>query len=137
MDSEGQIYIKNRIKESINFGKIIIFFMKFKQIKMNAVCYKGDLIVFPSEVEANLRKHENIIDANVFSITNGQGVDLCGCAWIVLKDKSKKPTLGELQAMCSKRVLQYIKFVDDFPTNENGKTSKIEMSRLYKQELNL
>lgn len=93
--------------------------------------------MFPSEVEANLRKHENIIDANVFSITNGQGVDLCGCAWIVLKDKSNEPTLGELQSMCSKRVLQYVKFVDDFPTNENGKTSKIEMSRLYKQELNL
>lgn len=93
--------------------------------------------MFPSEVETSLRDHPNILDANVFSITNNEGLDLCGCAWIILRDKSKEPTIDELQALSGKQVLKYVKFVDDFLMNDNGKTSKIDMSRLFKQELNL
>ena len=93
--------------------------------------------MFPSEVEASLRDHPNILDANVFSIINNEGLDLCSCAWIILRDKSKEPTIDQLQALCGKQVLKYVKFVDDFLMNDNGKTSKIDMSRLFKQELNI
>jgi len=92
--------------------------------------------VFPSEVESVLRTHENIAEASVFSIVNN-GVDICGCGWIIFKDKTIKTTVEELQAMCGKRVLEHVKFVDDYPTNENGKVVKLEMARLYRQELNL
>lgn len=94
------------------------------------------MIVFPSEVESVLRTHENIADASVFSINNN-GVDICGCAWVILKDKTKMTTVEELQAMCGKRVLEHIKFVDDFPLSEIGKVLKIKMSRLYQLELGL
>lgn len=107
-------------------------FLKF-EIFHRANC-KGDLIVFPSEVESVLRSHENVADAHVFSIVENQ-VDKYGCAWTILKDKSKPTSVEELQAMCGKRVIEFVKFVDDFPVSENGKVLKIEMSRLYQLEL--
>lgn len=96
----------------------------------------GDLIVFPSEVESILRSHENIADAHVFSIVENQ-VDKYGCAWIMLKDKQKPTSVHELQSLCGKRVLEHVKFVDDFPVSENGKVLKTEMARLFKLELGL
>lgn len=94
------------------------------------------MIVFPSEVESVLRSHENVADAQVFSIVENQ-VDKYGCAWVILKDKNGSTSVKELQAMCGKRVIEYVKFVDDFPVSENGKVLKTEMSRLFKLELGL
>lgn len=91
--------------------------------------------MFPSEVESTLRTHENVAEASVFSITNEQGLDLSGCAWVILKDKSKPTSVEELQRMCGRRVVENVKFVEDFPLSDNGKVLKIEMSRLYKLEL--
>lgn len=98
--------------------------------------FKGDLIIFPSEVESVLRAHENIADVHVFSIVENE-VDKYGCAWIRLKEKTKPISVEELQSLCGKRVLEYVKFVEDFPISENGKVLKIEMARLFKLELNL
>lgn len=95
------------------------------------------MIVFPSDIESTLRTHENVLDASVFSITDGKGLDLCGCAWIILKDKSETTQVEELQMMVAKRVLQHVKFVEDFPVNENGKTDKKEMARHFRIELNM
>lgn len=64
-------------------------------------------------------------------------MDKYGCAWVILKNKSKPTKIEELQAMCGKRVIEFVKFVNDFPVSENGKVLKGEMSRLFKLELNL
>lgn len=93
--------------------------------------------MFPSEIESVLRTHENVAEASVFSIKNDQGLDLCGCAWIILKDKKKKTTIEEIQAMCGKKVLENVKFVDDYPLNSNGKINKLEMASIFKTELEL
>ena len=93
--------------------------------------------MIPSEIESILRSHENVADASVFSITNNSGLDIFGCAWIILKDKSKQTDPEELRALSGRKVLDHIKFVDDFLMNENGKISKILMSKSFKSYLNI
>ena len=99
----------------------------------------GDMTIFPSEVESALRTHENVADASVFSIKTEHGLDLCGCAWVILKDKTRATSIDELRSVCGveRGMIEHIKFVNDFPTSENGKIVKIKMASLYKQELNI
>jgi acyl-coenzyme A synthetase/AMP-(fatty) acid ligase len=104
---------------------------------MTVFKFIGDMLIIPSEIELALRTHENVADANVFSITNSSGLDMCGCAWIILKDKRKNTSIEELKAIVGRKSIDYIKIVDDFPINENGKVVKTEMSRRFKIELNL
>lgn len=122
---------------------LLVSFSKLKKILGSKIKFKqklkDDQQYFPSEVESILRTFDNIAEANVFSIGNGK-FDIYACAWIILKDKSKHTSVDEIKSFCNKEVkllLNYIKFVDTFPTSANGKVFKSELSSLYKNELNL
>ena len=116
IDRDGYVYYKNRLKERINFGNVIIF---------------------PNDIESALRTHANVANASVFSIKNEFGIDLRACAWVILKDEAINTSVEELRSICGSGSIQHIKFVHDFPINENGKICKIKMSNLYKLELNI
>ena len=103
--------------------------------------------MFPSDLECFLRtSHEAILDANVFSIAKN-GYDEYLCAWIILKTNSTSDnkevtiTIGEINQMLRGRIHSnrklFIKIVNDFPTSSNGKVMKKDLTRIFKQELNL
>lgn len=80
--------------------------------------------------------HENVFDANVFSI-NVNGNENRLCAWVILKDKSKIPSVDEMKEICGTMPLKYVKFVNEFIVSSVNKVLKTEMAKIYKKELNL
>lgn len=98
-----------------------------------------DSKVFPSEVEAFLRTHENVNEASVFSLSV-DGFEKYICAWIILKDETQATTSKDIKSFCdkhlsSKRSPHFVKIVKDFPLGSTGKTLKTEMAKIYKKEL--
>ena len=59
------------------------------------------------------------------------------CAWIILKDKTKPISHEKIRYLSGVKHLKYIKFVDNFPIGATGKILKTELTKLYRQELNL
>ena len=91
-------------------------------------------------MEAVIREHPNVSAVQVFGVKKSDFEDIL-CAWIILKDPSKT-SLDDLRSFCQKRISVYknpkhIKIVKDFPTSSIGKILKSEMSKIYKQELNI
>ena len=88
-----------------------------------------------------LLKHPNIIEAVVFGIpVNIYEQELC--AWVRLRSLDTKTSVEDVVNFCSQRLIDYqvprfIKFVQEFPANKMGKYVRVEMSRIFKNELGI
>jgi fatty-acyl-CoA synthase len=124
MDADGYFYFQNRIKDVL-FG-------------LNS----GRMEIYPVQVENELRQHNNVFEVVVFGIAiNAYASHVC--AWVKLKDTSLNTDAEELQNFLREnrlpefKIPQYIKFVDEFPTNSLNKYLRTDMSKMYKEELKL
>jgi fatty-acyl-CoA synthase len=106
MDEDGFLYFKSRSKD------III---------------RGGTNIYPAEVEAFIRTNPKIIDACVFGIPDERlGEEVA--VWIRIKPNTNF-TLDELKLFCEGQIAKfkipkYMKIVDAFPFNPNGKVMR-------------
>ena len=119
MDSEGYLYFKSRSKD---------------------VIIRGGANIYPAEVEAFLRTNPKIMEVHVFGVPDQRLTEEV-CAWIKLKP-NETLTDDELRQFCKGNISQfkiprYIKFVNSFPVNVNGKVLRNVMEEMSKQEFNL
>jgi fatty-acyl-CoA synthase len=119
MDEQGYLYFKSRCKD------III---------------RGGVNIYPAEVEAFLRTHPKVLDAAVVGVPDKRfGEEVC--AWLKLKP-NETMTYDELKKFCTGNIAvfkipKYMKVVDAFPINANGKMMKNKIVEMAKKDLNL
>lgn len=119
MDEEGYLNIVGRIKDMI---------------------IRGGENVYPKEIEAFLRTHPKVNDAQVIGIPDekyGEAV----MAWIIVND-GVEISEQELLDFCKGtiahyKVPKYFKFVDECPKTVTGKIRKVEMREISIKELGL
>ena len=119
MDEEGYLNIVGRIKDMI---------------------IRGGENVYPKEIEAFLRTHPKVNDAQVIGVPDekyGEAV----MAWIIVNE-GVKITEQELVDFCKGtiahyKVPRYFKFVDECPKTVTGKIRKVEMRQISIKELGL
>ncbi len=119
MDEEGYLNIVGRIKDMI---------------------IRGGENVYPKEIEAFLRTHPKVNDAQVIGVPDeryGEAV----MAWIIVND-GVQITEEELLEFCKGtiahyKVPRYFKFVDECPKTVTGKIRKVEMREISIRELGL
>jgi acyl-CoA synthetase (AMP-forming)/AMP-acid ligase II len=91
-------------------------------------------------VEAYLRTHPKVIDCSVVGVPDKRvGEEVC--AWFKLKPECEL-TIEEVKQFCKGniahfKVPRYMKIVDGFPTNPNGKVLKNKILEMAKKDLNL
>ena len=111
MNEKGYLSLKGRTKEMI---------------------IRGGENIYPKELENLLATHPDISEAYVCSVPDARmGQEIC--AWIVLKDKTKKVTAEDIKSFCKERISyfkvpKYILFVEDFPRTPKGSPQKYLMS---------
>lgn len=104
MDENGYTYFKSRAKE---------------------VIIRGGVNIYPAEIELFLRTHDLILDCYCFGFPNERvGEEVC--VWVKLKPNACNVTKESLIKFCENKIAyfkvpKYIKFVDSFPVNQNGK----------------
>ena len=87
-----------------------------------------------------MRTHPKVIDANVIGVPDKRvGEEVC--VWFKLKPGSNL-TIDEVKEFCKGKIAhfkvpRYMKIVDSFPTNPNGKVLKNKILELAKIDLNL
>ena len=116
LDAEGFCRIHGRVKDML---------------------VRGDEPVCPEDVEALIRRHAKVQDAQVVGVSDGrQGEEIC--AWIVLKPGANAGA-EEIRAFCRKAdprwVPQHIRFVATFPTTVNGRVQKFLIRATTQREL--
>jgi fatty-acyl-CoA synthase len=90
----------------------------------------NEISINKNEIEKILLKNSKIQKCSIFSIPDqSRGDELC--AWIKLKP-NEKMTSEEFKKFCIKeiplnQIPKYVKFVDKFPTNKNGKVQKFRL----------
>ncbi len=95
---------------------------------------------FKAEVEAFLRTNPKVIDANVFGLPSERfGEEVC--VWIKLKP-NETFSVDEMKAFCDRKIAffkipKYMKIVDSFPTNANGKIMKHHIIESAKKDWKL
>lgn len=119
MDSEGYLYFKSRSKD---------------------VIIRGGANIYPAEVETYLRTNPKIAQVYVFGVPDKRLTEEVA-AWIKLKP-NESMTEEELKTFCIGNISQfkiprYVKFVESFPMNVNGKVQLNVMEEISKQEFNL
>lgn len=119
MDSEGYLYFKSRSKD---------------------VIIRGGANIYPAEVETYLRTNPKIAQVYVFGVPDKRLTEEVA-AWIKLKP-NETMTEDELKAFCIGNISQfkiprYVKFVESFPINVNGKVQLNVMEEISKREFNL
>lgn len=119
MDEDGYLYFKSRSKD---------------------IVIRGGTNIYPAEVESFIRTHSNVIDCQVVGVPDARvGEELY--AWIKLKPNTKL-TLDELKQFCSGKIAhfkvpRYMKIVNSFPINPNGKVLKNKIAEMARKDLNL
>lgn len=119
MDEDGYLYFKSRSKD------III---------------RGGTNIYPAEVEAFLRTNPKVIDVCVFGVPDTRlGEEVA--AWFRLKP-NQTLSIEDVIAFCEDKIAKfkipkYIKIVDNFPINPNGKVMRNKVIELAKAELKL
>jgi fatty-acyl-CoA synthase len=117
IDAEGYCAIVGRIKDMV---------------------IRGGENIYPREVEEFLYKHPNIVDVQVFGVSDAKyGEEIC--AWIKLRDDATL-TQEEVRAFCRDRIAhykvpRYIRFVREFPMTVTGKMQKYLMREAMEREL--
>jgi fatty-acyl-CoA synthase len=117
MDSQGFINIVGRIKD---------------------VIIRGDINIFPREIEEFLFTNSKIGDVQVIGVPNEKNGEEV-MAWIKLKE-GEDASPEEIIEFCKNKIAhykvpKYIKFVQDFPMTVTGKIRKIEMRTISVGEL--
>jgi fatty-acyl-CoA synthase len=91
------------------------------------IIIRGGTNIYPAEVEAFIRTNPKIIDACVFGIPDERlGEEVA--VWIRIKPNTNF-TLDELKLFCEGQIAKfkipkYMKIVDAFPFNPNGKVMR-------------
>jgi len=117
IDAEGYCAIVGRIKDMV---------------------IRGGENVYPREIEEFLYKHPDIVDVQVFGVSDAKyGEEVC--AWIKLRDDATM-TPEEVRAFCRDRIAhykvpRYIRFVREFPMTVTGKMQKYLMREAMEREL--
>lgn len=113
-DENGLFYVSDRIKELI---------------KVNA------FQVAPAELEAILRKHNDLLDAAVVGISHPKYGEVPK-AFVIRKSESQV-TEKDIQAFVAKQVIKYkqlrggVQFVDSIPKTSTGKILRREIRQKY------
>lgn len=116
MDNDGYLYFKSRSKD------III---------------RGGVNIYPAEVESFLRTNPKVVDVAVVGVPDERfGEEVC--AWVKLK-QGETLTYEEMKSFCAGNIAvfkipKYMKIVDNFPINPNGKVMKIKIAEMAKNE---
>lgn len=119
VDEEGYLYFQSRSKD------III---------------RGGANIYPAEVESFLRTHPSVVDANVIGVPDERvGEEVL--AWFKLKPGTNI-TIEDVKEFCKGKIAhfkvpRYIKVVENFPTNPNGKVLKNKILEMAKKDLNI
>jgi fatty-acyl-CoA synthase len=119
MNAEGLVTFKSRAKELI---------------------IRGGVNIYPAEVEAFFRTHPDVIDVYCIGVPDERvGEEIC--VWVKLKPDAKL-TKEQLIEFCTGKIAyfkvpKFVKFVDGFPINPNGKVQKFKIVEQMKKELNL
>ena len=96
--------------------------------------------IYPAEVESFLRTHPKVIDANVIGVPDERvGEEVL--AWFKLQP-GVILTIDEVKEFCKGKIAhfkvpRYMKVVESFPTNPNGKVLKNKILEIAKQDLNI
>lgn len=117
LDNSGYLQITGRIKDMI---------------------IRGGENIYPREIEEYLYTHPDIIEVQVFGITDekyGEKV----CAWIQSRETSTL-TAEQVKLFCKNQISyfkipEYIRFVDDFPMTVTGKMQKFAMREIMEKQL--
>ena len=116
MDEDGYLYYKSRSKD------III---------------RGGTNIYPAEIEAFIRTNPKIIGACVFGIPDERlGEEVA--VWLIVKPNMDF-TINDLKSFCDGQIAQfkipkYLKLVDSFPINANGKVMRNKIIEIAKEE---
>ena len=103
--------------------------------RMSDMVVSGGVNLYPSESEAALREHPDIVDVAVIGIPHADlGEQLL--ALVVPVDPSNPPDGGDLEAFCRERISAYkiprrYEFLADLPRNEMQKVDKKGLRRPY------
>jgi fatty-acyl-CoA synthase len=111
-DEEGFIYVVDRLKN---------------------MYISGAENVYPAEVEFQLRKHPSIDNVAIIGVPDEKWGE-SGMAFISLK-AGEKLTAAEVTAFCTDKLAKYkipkhIRFLDELPKNDAGKTDKKKLKSL-------
>lgn len=117
IDANGFLHIVGRIKDMV---------------------IRGGENLYPKEIEEFLRAHPEIIDVQVFGVSDSlYGEELC--AWIHAEPAS---TLGEkdVKAFCKgkishNKIPRYVRFVESFPMTVTGKVQKHVLRTQMEEQL--
>jgi fatty-acyl-CoA synthase len=106
--------------------------------RVKDVLIRGGQPIWPDEIEALLRSHPKVEDAQVFGVPDARQEDDI-CAWIVLKPGAIA-TVQEISAFCRSRigpdcVPRHIRFVSAFPVNASGQARKTLMRAMALRQL--
>jgi len=119
MDEDGYVNIVGRIKDMI---------------------IRGGENVYPKEIEDFiLGMDPNVENVQVFGVPDSKfGEEIC--AWIKLKDPSKKILKERVKEHCHKKIAhykmpKYVKFLEDIPMTVTGKPQKFKMRDMMIHEL--
>jgi fatty-acyl-CoA synthase len=120
MDENGYTFFKSRAKE---------------------VIIRGGVNIYPAEIESFLRTHDQIQDVYCFGFPDDRvGEEVC--VWVKLKSTADPNVVTQeaLTKFCENKIAyfkvpKYIKFVNAFPINQNGKVQKFKMLEQMKNEL--
>jgi len=100
---------------------------------------RGGENIYPKEIEEFLRKHDNIIDAQLVGVPDEKfGEEVC--AWIIKRDPTKGPMhAGDIKEYCQGRIAHYkipkfAKFVDSYPLTVSGKVKKFILKKYASRE---
>ncbi len=93
---------------------------------------RGGENVYPREIEEHLLGHPDIVDAQIFGVSDDRyGEEIC--AWVI----SRSGTLSETEviAHCRGRIAhykvpRYVRLVDAFPLTVTGKVQKFQMREI-------
>jgi len=99
---------------------------------------RGGENIFPREIEDYLFTHPDIIEAQVFGVSDSKYGEVV-CVWIRLAPQ-KSMTSDDLQAFCKDQIAHYkipthVRFVKEYPMTVTGKVKKNIMRETMSKEL--
>lgn len=113
MDTDGYVYIKDRIKDMI---------------------VSGGVNIYPAEIENALYAHPDVKEAAVIGVPDDKWGEVVK-AFIVLKPGAA-PTPDDIAAFCRERIAGYkvprsMEFLENLPRNASGKVLKTDLRKPY------